>query len=227
MFFRELEVPLLGMKIESDAWNKLNLILGLLSKRIAFEVPIKIKVSENTLKISDDNTVFKYNFQKLYVFDPTGVSLENKIFKANKKTYTILDDFELSTLGPKRYSLQSISKGNSYLKEMHFYSSDRVDGSDFITDCVVESELDENQIKMFDYSDTAIRFEVERHLQKIGVKGRFMKRYKSGKVKYRKPKVVHARRIIAERDNNIYESTKTVQVINPTLRQIIEESSKR
>ena len=110
---------------------------------------------------------------------------------------------------------------------MHFYSSDRVDGSDFITDCVVESELDQDQIKMFDYSDTAIRFVVERHLESIGVRGRFMKRYKSGKEKYRKPKVQHVRRVVCEKDNNVYSSTESVVMMNATLGEIIEKSTKR
>ena len=41
-----------------------------------------------------------------------------------------------------------------------------------------------------DYSDSMVRFVVSRHLTSIGIYGSFMDTYKSGKPKYRKPKIV-------------------------------------
>ena len=133
-------------------------------------------------------------------------------------------DFELSVLGPKRKTLESIVRPLGFCKELHFYCSDRVDGADFITDCVVESELTLQELSSFDYSDSMVRFFVKRYLTDIGVNGRFMKYYKNGNPKFRKPRVTHVRRVVIERDNNIYRDTENVKFKNLSIEDIIEES---
>ena len=119
-----------------------------------------------------------------------------------------------------------ISNSN-FAKELHFYSSDRVDGSNYITDCVIESELTQDQINSFDYSDSMARFVVERHLTSLGVHGRFMKYYDSGKPKYRKPKVTHVKRLVFEKDNNKYKNTNKIKFIDLSLGEIIEKFPER
>lgn len=227
LFFRKLDVTILGKKTEPEAWTQINVMLGLLSKRLVFEDTTNIRVVDRTLKIICGNTTFKYEFDNLFVFDPTSVQLENNIITPNPKTYCVIDDFELSILGPKRRSLKSKQGGSGLAKELHFYSSDRVDGSDYITDCVVESELTHEQINSFDYSDSIVRFIVERHLAEIGVFGSLMKYYENGKPKYRKPKVVHVKRLTYEKDNNVYEDSDKIKFLNLKLREIIEKSTKR
>ncbi|MBL18607.1 MAG: hypothetical protein CMC82_02085 [Flavobacteriaceae bacterium] len=227
LFYESLDLPILMTDTVSKAWVKINLILGLLSKKIITSENCSIRVIDNQLKISRDNTVFKYNFEKLYIFDPTGISLENKIKKAKLKTFTVIDDFELSVLGPKRYELPNIERDSDFVKKLYFYSSDRVDGSNFITDCIVESELTQDQLNNFDYSDTMVKFAVKKYLESIGIHGRFMKYYASGKPKYRKPNVTHVKRLVFEKDNNVYEDTDQVKFTNMTIGEIIEESSKR
>tara|TARA_A100000172_G_C2973805_1_gene86867 strand:- start:12 stop:554 length:543 start_codon:yes stop_codon:yes gene_type:complete len=178
------------------------------------------------IRVTTGNTVFKYAFEKLFVFNASGIELENDIRLAKDKTFIVYDDFELSILGPRRYELPALVENRDFAKSLHFYCSGRVDGSDFITDCVVESELTQEQLNLFDYSDSIVRFVVERHLKSIGVQGRFMKNYESGKPKYRKPKVVHVRRLSYQKDNNVYVDTENIKFLNKSLGEIIEESSK-
>ena len=129
-------------------------------------------------------------------------------------------------MGEKRYNLKPIIRKAGFASRLHFYSSDRVDGSNFITDCVVQSQLTQDQLNSFDYSDTMARFVVERHLNSIGVYGRAMAKYKSGKIKYRKPKVSHMKRWVREQDNNVYEESESVKFLNLSLGKIIEKSTK-
>ena len=225
MFYNKTSVSLFGTKDEHELWTRINLMLGLLSKRIAFEDTHTIRVEEDAIKVSTGNTSFKYKFDKVYIFDSTSVQTDCRIKEAKDKTYIVMDDFELSILGPKRYHLEPIIGEKSFPKQLHFYSSDRVDGADYITDCIVESELTEEQLNLFDYSDTMVRFILERHLTSIGVYGRLMEYYKSGKPKYRKPKVVHVKRLVFEKDNSIYHDTERVKFLNLSLESIIEESS--
>jgi len=227
VFYRKLSAPLYDTDSEPCTWNKINLSLGLASKRISFGDHANIRVAGNEIKIICDNITFRYEFEKMFIFDPTGVQVDTEIEKMYEKTFTILDDFELSNLGPKMQELPSLMESSALAKEMHFYCSDRVDGANFITDCVVESELTYQQLNSFDYSDSMARFVVERYLTSIGVNGIFMKYYDNGQPKYRKPKVVHVKRMVFERDNNIYKDTDNVKFLNMSLKEIHEKRTER
>lgn len=226
MFYEKANMKVLGLSNKSEIWDKLNLMLGLLSKTISFEETSNIRIHDDMIRVTTGNVTFKYQFDRLYIFDPTGIQVDTEILETNPKTYHVFDDFELSVLGPKRYQLDPIINGADLGKHLHFYCSNRVDGADYITDCVVESELTQEQLNSFDYSDSIVRFIVERHLSSVGVYGRLMKYYESGKPKYRKPKVVHVKRIVQEKDNNIYQQTEHIKFLNLSLGQIIEESTK-
>ena len=80
--------------------------------------------------------------------------------------------------------------------------------------------LTKDQLNSFEYSDSIGRFCVLRHLESIGVRGSFMKMYKNGTPKYRKPKVVHKRRIVLEKEQSLYEDTKNVKVVNYSMKEI-------
>ena len=227
LFYEEVPTKILGLKKRSQLWPKINLMLGLLSKRISPPDMSNIRITDDHIKISSNNIVFKYQFEKLFVFDTAGLTIQNEILEPRPKTYRVIDDYELSILGPKRYELESLSHGPDLAKELHFYCSGRVDGSDYITDCVVESELTQEQINSFDYSDSMVKFIVERHLTSIGVYGRFMKYYDSGKPKYRKPRIVHVKRLTFQKDNNLYKDSDKIIFLTSSLGEIIEESTKR
>ncbi len=221
------QCPPMFYKENIKTWPKFNFMLGLLSKLISFEETETIRIVDNQLKISAQGTTYKYNFDKCYVFDPTGVQLENEIIETNPDTFIVLDDFELSTLGSHRSSIEPLAREGCLARQVHFYSSDRVDGSTYITDCVSESELTQNELNSFDYSDTMVRFIIERYLTSAGVYGTFMTHYKNGKPKYRKPKVKHVNRFVHPKDNNIYKNTDLVEILNFSMKEIIEESTKR
>ena len=57
------------------------------------------------------------------------------------------------------------------------------------------------------------RFAVERHLASIGVSGSKAGSYKSGKTKFRKPKVIHNNRVVLREDKTIYGDTEKIKFI--------------
>ena len=219
--------PELFYRENTKTWPRLNVSLGLLSKLICYDDTETIRLVDNQLRITATNTTYKYNFKSCYVFDPTGVQLENDIVAPRPKTFLVLDDFELSTLGSHKFEIEPISIQRPFARQVHFYCSDRVDGASYITDCIVESELTQEQISSFEYSDTMARFVVERHLTSVGIYGTFMEHYKSGKPKYRKPKVKHVKRIVVEKDNNLYADTENVKIVNSPLEDFVEKVTER
>jgi len=225
MFYRKLSVPMLGFECEHGAWNRLNLMMGLAGKRQSFDSFDTFRIEDNQIKISENNRMYTYHFEKCFIFDPTGVHHENKEFAAGPATYLVLDDFEVSRLGGKKESVPSLEDNGNFVNQMHFYTSDRIDGADYITDCVTESYLTREQLYDFDYSDTMARFVIERYLNSIGMYGTFMSYYKNGNPKYRKLNIRHIKRLVFEKDNNKYLDSDNVKFLNMNLKEIIDEAS--
>ena len=76
-----------------------------------------------------------------------------------------------------------------------------------------------------EYSDSIVKILVERHLTSSGIDGIFMKNYKSGKRKFRKPRVTHSKRVVKKMDRNIYCDTESVKFLNLQLEQIFDKFS--
>ena len=225
LFYKKTPVRILGHDRESIVWKKINTLLGLMSRRIHISNLDRVKIQEDRMRVVQGTSVFDYTFSKAVVFDATRLSIENEICVPNQKSYLVIDDFELSSLGPKRYELEELSQDTDFARELHFYSSNRVDGAKYITDCLLISELTQEQMNSFDYSDSIGKIFVERYLESIGVHGSFMNYNLNGTKKYRKPKVLHTARFVYEKDNNKYKDSEFVEFSDLTLEQIIEKSS--
>ena len=194
-----------------DDWSRAVLELGFSGQLLSYDECPKVRIEEDSIKISSDSRLYKYFFENCYVFDPTRVSHDNELLEAKNKTFLVLDDFELSQLGKNGKSIPDSHDNTRFSKKITFYTSDRVDGASYITDCVVESVLTQEELNSFDYSDTMVKFVVERYLKFQNVNGTFMNLYKNGTPKYRKPVVKHVKRLIIEKDNNLYKDTKNVK----------------
>lgn len=225
MFFKELEVPILGFKTEPGAWSRLSFMLGLLGRLIIPDEDTSPRITENRVKYVSSGQLQKHSFLECVVFDQTDINLENELIETRETTYTVLDDFELSCLGKKYPHLEPYSSGSPFAESLHFYTSPRVDGADFITDCVMTSTLTRVEINSFDYSDSIARFVVSRHLTSLGIYGIFMNYYKNGSSKYRKPKIRHVKRLVAPIDNSLYRDSDLVRFCKLSLKEIINEFS--
>ena len=87
------------------------------------------------------------------------------------------------------------------------------------------STLNQEELNSFNYSDSIARFIVSRHLTNIGVHGIFMNNYKNGSPKYRKPKIKHVKRLVAPRDNSVYQDTELVKFCALSIDEVIDEFS--
>ena len=225
MFYRKLSVPILGFDTEPGAWSRLVLMLGLLGRLVEHEDTTTMRCDENILKIAANNTTYKYQFEDCVVFDTTHLQLENEYLTSRDPSFLVLDDFEVSVLGSHRLFLPSRASEDKLASKINFYTSDRVSGANYITDCVVESSLSQAQLNDFDYSDSIVKIILERYLTSIGIHGTFMYNYPSGKPKYRKPKVKHVSRGVFRKDNDLFGDTETVKIKNLTLEEIINDTS--
>jgi hypothetical protein len=191
-------------------WSRLILELGLSGKLLSYEETPKVRIEDDIIKIATDSHTIKYQFGRCYALDPTRVQHENEFIKTNPKTFLVLDDLELSQMG-KRENIPELVTDLDFARRIVFYTSDRVDGASYITDCVVESVLTHEHLNSFDYSDTMVKFVVERYLKSQDINGIFMNLYKNGTPKYRKPIAKHVNRLVFEKDNNVYKDSEAVK----------------
>ena len=214
-FFKKMKINFLGSPREDYTWSRLNTLMAFSGKLLNYENVLKFRISESKIKIITENSNYNYEFGSCYIFDPTKIifSFEIDIIEKRKDKYIIYDDFQISSLGSKYKFLEPKITEDNFASKIHYYSSDRVDGSDYVTDCLVESFLEKENLLDFNYSETMCRFVVERHLSSIGVLGSRAGSYKNGKTKFRKPKVIHNNRVVLRKDETTYRDTEKIKFI--------------
>ena len=220
LFYEKISHKILNSSRTDFTWSRLHLFLALSGKLLNYQKINNIKVTENLLKVASDQGMYKYNFNTCYIFEPTGIQLDNEIKKEKPTEYDVYDDFEISNLGGKHKYLEPKISNDNLAKQIHYYISDRVDGADYVTDCVVYSSLNKQQINDIEYSDSLVRFAVSRHLTSIGIYGNFMNMYKNGSPKYRKPKIIHNKRIVLEREQNQYFDSESIKFLRKSIEEI-------
>lgn len=227
MFYEEVEHKFLLTESKELTWSRINLMLALSGKLLNYQNIQSIRVSENLLKVSADQGVFKYHFGICNIFDPTNIQLDNEVSEEAPTKFIVYDDFEISVLGGKHKYLEPKLSNEGLAGEIYYYTSDRVDGASYVTDCVAQSLLTREQLHDVDYSDSMVRFAVSRHLTSIGIYGSFMDTYKSGKPKYRKPKIVHRKRVVIEQEMNKYVDSESIKFLHLSTEEIINAASNK
>tara|TARA_B100000427_G_C15474952_1_gene580327 strand:- start:299 stop:1087 length:789 start_codon:yes stop_codon:yes gene_type:complete len=225
LFYETVDFKFLQRPEKDYYWSRILLKLSLQGKLLTSNHPKNIKIEGDKIRFNSGDQIKKYCFKKCYIFDSTGVKLENKILKPMKTLFRVYDDFELSNLGGKHKTIKPKVSNHDLAKEIHFYISDRVDGANYVTDCVAESLLTKEQLNDFEFSDSMVRFAVMRHLTSLGIHGNFMNLYKSGKPKFRKPKVVHRKRLVLEKERNVYADSEHVKFLNLKTKEIFDDKS--
>tara|TARA_B100001057_G_scaffold454818_1_gene500896 strand:+ start:920 stop:1699 length:780 start_codon:yes stop_codon:yes gene_type:complete len=225
IFYDTLSVNLLGNRKADRSWSRFQTILSLSGKLLNYKKINNIRISNDNLSISSSEGFHKYKFENCTIFDTTGIQMDNSLTKQVPTLYRVYDDFELSNLGGKHKFLEPFTSSDGFVEKINYYTSSRVDGADYVTDCVAESILTKEQTRDFEYSDSMVRFAVIRHLAHIGVHGSFMNFYKNGSRKFRKPKVTHRKRVVLEMDQNIYEDTQRVKIKNLSIEEVLSEFS--
>ena len=186
IFYRQMDHRFLAHKRQDISWSRMQTIMALSGKLLNYENISSIKIVDNNAKISTKDGIYKYDFNLCIIFDTTKIQLENEILKSLPKIYTVYDDFKISNLGKKHPYIKPKISEDTLASKIYFYTSDRVDGANYVTDCVCESILNREQINDFNYSDTMTRFAVKRYLESIGIEGTFMNFYKNGNPKFRR-----------------------------------------
>ena len=192
-------------------WDKLKVLHSLSGKVIPSVNYRALRIRDNELTVSSDLGVQKYVFEKCIIFDSAPIDHENEIVESRAETFSVIDDFELKRLGREYRTIDPLHREGSLARDLYFYTSERIPGAKYVTDCAVASFLTAEMLYSVDFSDTAVKFIVEREIANtLDIKGKNMGFYKNGSIKYYKPEATHKHRFVQKIDNNVYEDSKSV-----------------
>jgi len=156
-------------KEKATNWYRLTFELGM---RGLTPIPSEIesiRVEESTVKvITEFYRMIKIRFEELYIFDldrVEGLAIEEKV-----EEYIVYDWFDIKR-GAKQTAGTVEGHGN-FVKELVFYPSIRKDGNDgSFKDCYTKSYIPCDQLREFEYSETAARFAAMRLIKENGLQG--------------------------------------------------------
>ena len=127
----------------------------------------------------------------------------------DKRKYVCYDNIAFHIGG--KHELDYIHTKDDFVREVWFYSSDRIDGNTLVKDAVVVSHLNSDQLLDFEYSETMSRFKLVYEMEQRGLKGKLGHGLTTaGNKKYYKHKTSSISRDLREKpfkqepqDNNI------------------------
>ncbi len=187
-------------------WEYLIFVLGLNGQIIGSGLNRSIRRIKNELKITTEfSRLTRIRFDKLIVMDPadiSGIPLPRKKVKAKS---TVYDWFNVRRGTTHPYTHKEWDR--DFMKEVWWYNSKRF-MSHGDKDCVFLSELDDKQLKKFDYSETALRILGEDLFKELGINDY--------------PILEHAGREIKQNITYKYDEHDLVQYVAPDLDYIIK-----
>jgi len=160
--------PINGVKIpQVKLWEGIMFNLGLNGKLPTSDLARVIRLEkDNTLKITTEHSrMARIKFKELIVFDPAQISGLPVPIKKKEGRHAVIDWFNAKK-GAK-HTKNYLSFDNDFLKEVWFYTGDRVPNPTY-RDCVVKSFLTRSQIDDFDYSETVARISLEQKFEDLG-----------------------------------------------------------
>ena len=181
-----------------------------------------IRIQDNIISTTIRSSVnIKNEFSKAYIFEDDKLTVENEIEDHGEPTYRVLD--WMNVRSGAVHELDIINTGGLFVNSVHFYKSERIDGNHNKKDLVAVSTLNQEQLSLFDYSDTIAKFKVENLMRENGIKGTKSGLDKHGKPKRYNIKVEPDYREVLEFKNITYKDSETVVFPRLTIKEIVEK----
>jgi len=110
-----------------------------------------------------------------------------------------------------KHQVDYMKTEDDFVREIWFYSSDRIDGNTLVKDACAVSHLTQQELNDFNYSETMARFKVVNEMEERGMKGKFNGYGPNGKPKHYKFRTSCIRR-------RVDRSPKEIELESPYFR---------
>ena len=112
-----------------------------------------------------------------------------------------------------KHEIDYICTEDDFVREIWFYSSDRIDGNTPIKDACAVSVLTKEQLLNFDYSETMARFKTVHEMESKGMKGKFAHDYTTaGNPKHYKFRTTSIRRETHKQGDSVESQSENVEI---------------
>ena len=152
-------------------WERLLFLLNLDGKVPLANLCASMRFDGEHLICSNEySKIGALNFRNCFYFGDDNISGLVREKELANPTYTCYDWIAFNSGG--KHKIDYIWVGDDFVKEIWFYSSDRMCGNSPVKDACVVSTLTQDQLTDFDYGETMARFKMISEMEKRGMKGR-------------------------------------------------------
>jgi len=189
-----------------DAWNYLVFLLSLRGQVINPGPVEKIFfLDDKTIAISGVSDKIEFKFCEVY--DPQKIIANfEEVRTINKDMYKVLDWVNIRSGGNTEATI--IENDSSFVQKVYLYSSRR-NGTNTGKDILAISYLTQEQTNSFEYSDTYVRFYLEKILLEKGYKG------KKQNDSFRKIILETSHREVIPIQRTLYKNEKNIKFYEP------------
>ena len=164
------EVKVVGLRAEL-LWERLLFLLNLDGKVPLANLCSSMRFDrEHVICSNEYSKIATLNFSNCFYFGDDNVSGLVREKELANPSYTCYDWIAFNSGG--KHEIDYIWVGDDFVKEIWFYSSDRMCGNSPVKDACVVSTLTQDQLADFDYGETMARFKMISEMEKRGMKGR-------------------------------------------------------
>lgn len=168
-----------------------------------------VRIVENVASVTHATFRTDIEFNKCFIFDDQNLFLENELLKSEKLKSKVVD--WVSVRSCAEHFTDNIFIDSDFVKEVYFYKSDRISGNHNKRDAVCISYLTKEELKDFDFSDTMVRFKLEKLMLDNGISGTSRGIDKNTKKSYpRKIKLEVSEREVYHRIVNSYKESEFI-----------------
>jgi len=167
---RTNDVKVVGLRAEL-LWERLLFLLNLDGKVPLANLCVSMRFDGEHLICSNEySRIGALNFSNCFYFGDDNISGLVREKELANPSYTCYDWIAFNSGG--KHEIDHIWVGDDFVKEIWFYSSDRMCGNTPVKDACVVSMLTQEQLSEFDYGETMARFKMISEMEKRGMKGR-------------------------------------------------------
>jgi len=163
--------------------------------------------NETIACLNEYSKIAEIEFSHAYYFGDKNFFGIQRQKKVASPTYICYDWIAFNRGG--KHEIDYIQTSDDFVQQLWFYPSDRIDGATSVKDVCVLSQLTQDQLLAFEYSETMARFKVLHEMEKRGMKGPLNGYGTNGNPKHYKFRATHIRR-----DRHVARYPHAVETIN-------------
>ena len=206
--------PRLSHEFEEAPLNRAEQQQLLYKLSLAGKVPFggsvtSIRLSEGNMLLSiDDIRTVTAEFNRAIVYDEQGIIGPECLPHQGENKYEVLDWF--SVRSGTQHTQDRIETDSEFVKYIHFYPSERIDGDHDKKDLVAVSFMTESQLADTEYTEVYVKFKVLDAMRKAGIRGPKNGFDQQGRPKHRPLKIQSVEREYRKITRTICQDTEHI-----------------